>query len=51
LKLFISIPGIPLIFAPPGHRCVSIVFRAVLAQVMFHRESRPRGQPSSAEMK
>ena len=32
---------LPLIFAPPGQCCVSIVFLAVLAQMIFHRESGP----------
>ena len=36
VKFLIRISGIPLVFIPPGHGCVSIVFRAVLAQVMFH---------------
>ena len=37
-----------MVFAP-GHRCVSVVFSAVLAHVMFHRESEPAGQPTNAE--
>jgi len=40
---------IPLIFAPPGHCCMSVAFRSVVAHVMFHRESRPEGQPPNAE--
>ena len=32
---------LPLVFAPPGQCCVSIVFLAVLAQMIFHRGSGP----------
>jgi len=47
LRLYKSL--LPLIFAPPGHCCVSVAFCAVLTQVMLHRESGPAGQPSDAE--
>ena len=40
---------VPLVFAPPGHCCMSVAFRSVVAHVMFHRESRPEGQPPNAE--
>ena len=41
-------PLLPLLSIPPEHGCLSVSFGAVLAQVIFHRESGPERQPSNA---